>query len=815
MTMQDFWLDVQFALRRLRKRPGLTGVALLTLALGIGANAAIFSVVNGVLLRPLPYRDADRVMWAWSRTPDVSNAPFSIPDYVDLRDQNRSFEHLVAESRWPVILTGLGDPEKLQGIQLTGNGLVALGVPAVLGRTIQPEDGAAGAPRVVNLSYALWQRRFGGDAGLIGKPVTLGEEVYTVVGVLPPDFFFPLRNAEVIAPLNLSSNPYRSLRDFEILWIYGRLRPGVSREAAQKEMDSITAELRRQYPVDDARKIGMPLTPIREQITGDFQLALWVLLGAVAMVLLIACANLANLFLADAAGREKEIAIRSALGASRGRLVRQLLIESVVLSFSGGVAGILLGYAGIPLLLSMSPAGLPRAREISMDAHVLLFALGLSVLTGILFGLVPAMGASRADLQTALGEGGREASEGARGHRIRSALAVAEVTLSLVLLTGAGLLLRSFDRFAGISPGFNPHGVLTSQLSVPRARMRTREQLANFTEQIAGRLQALPGVESVGMTHDLPVSTALVTVDFAVVGKPAPTRDTAPEAQYRTITPGYFRTMEIPLLAGREFNWGDRDEKQHVAIVNQTAVAYFWKNENPLGSHILMEAPDNARHEFEIVGIAANVKQGNLNGPPTVDLYIPAAQIPTPSVPFMADQMKWALRTKMAPLALAKVMREQAQAVDPEVAVSETQTMEQYLESSLAPRRFNVILLSIFAMAAMLLAVSGIYAVISYSVARRTREFGIRVALGAQRQDVLCMMLKEGVRLVGTGLAIGVAMALVFSRILAKLLYGVASTDPLTFATVALLLAAIGLVATLIPALRATQVDPLVALRYE
>ena len=813
--MQDFGSEVGFALRRLGKRPGMTAVALLTIALGIGANTAIFSVVNGVLLRPLPFRYPERIVWAWSRTPDVSNAPFSIPDYIDYRGQNRSFEELVAETRWPVILTGLGDPEKLQGIRVTGNGLAALGARAQLGRTLQASDGAPGAPRVVNLSYSIWQRRFGGDPNVIGQPVNLGGEIYTVVGVLSPDFFMPVRNADVFATLDSSSSPYRSMRDFELLWIYGRLRPGVSRAAAQQEMDSITAHLRQQYPVDNARKIGMPLIPIREQITGDFRLALWILLGAVALVLLVACANLANLFLADAAGRHKEIAIRSALGASRGRLVRQLLVESVVLSLTGGIAGIILGYAGIPFLLSLSPAALPRAKEITMDARVLVFALGLSMLTGILFGLAPALGASRADLQTGLGEGGRDGREGSRGHRIRGVLAIAEVSLSLVLLAGAGLLLRSFVRLSSISPGFNPHGVLTSQLSVPRARMRTREQLANFSEQVASRLQTLPGVESVAMTHDLPVSTALVTVDFTVVGKPAPTRDTAPEAQYRVITPNYFRTMQIPIVAGREFSWSDRTETQHVAVVNQTAVAFFWKNEDPIGSHIIVFAADGVGREFEIVGIAANVKQANLNGPPTVDLYIPAAQIPEPSIPFMADQMKWAIRTTMDPLSLAKSMREQALAVDPEVAVSETQTMEQYLGASLAARRFNLILLGIFAISALFLSVSGIYAVISYSVSCRTREFGIRMALGAQARDVLRMILDEELRLVGSGLVIGIVGAFAVTRVLGNLLYGVGTTDPITFAAVTTLLAVVGLAAGVIPARRATRVDPLRALRHE
>jgi len=532
-------------------------------------------------------------------------------------------------------------------------------------------------------------------------------------------------------------------------------------------------------------------------------------------VLLIACANLANLFLADAAGREKEIAIRAALGASRFRLVRQLLIESTVLSFFGGALGIILGYAGIPLLMALSPAALPRAKAVSMDARVLLFTVGLSLITGILFGLAPSLGASKSDLQESLREGGREASEGSGGHRVRRMLVVAELAVSLILLAGAGLLLRSFVRLAGISPGFNPHGLLTCQLSVPRVRMSMRAQLWDFYQKLNARLTSVPGVESAVMVHDLPVSTANVTVDFTVVGKPPVRLDETPEAQYRPATPGYFHTLQIPILSGREFTPADLPGAQHVAIINQTAATYYWGNESPIGSHIIMDSADGLRPEFEIVGVAGDVKQGNLNGTPTVDLYIPMAQIPEISVPFLADQMKWVLRTEMDPLALARVVRENALAVDPEVAITETQTMEQYLAVSLAPRRFNLMLLGIFAAAALFLAISGIYAVISYSVARRTHEFGIRIALGAQPKDVLRMILGESLRLVGAGILIGSLAAFGLTRILAKMLFGVGATDPVTFLSVAALLASVGLAASLIPAARATRVDPLVALRYE
>ncbi|HYL68136.1 MAG TPA: ABC transporter permease, partial [Candidatus Limnocylindria bacterium] len=672
-----------------------------------------------------------------------------------------------------------------------------------------------GAPPVVVISYALWQRRFAADPEILGKTMTLGEEIYTVVGVLSPDFFQPKLPADVFGALHMESSPYRAQRDFEFLWLYGRLGPGVSLAAAQKDMDSIAMQLRAEYPKDNIRKLSTPLTPLREEILGDFKLALWVLFGAVALVLLIACGNLASLYLADAAGRQKEIAIRSALGASRFRLVRQLLIESVVTSFLGGALGILLGYVGIPLLMTLSPAGLPRAKDVTMDARVLLFTLGLSLLTGILFGLAPSLGASKTDIQGTLREGGREGSEGAGGHRVRRMLVVAELAVSLVLLAGAGLLLRSFVRLAGISPGFNPQGLLTCQLSIPRVRMRTPDQLWNFYQQLNARLTSVPGIESAAMVHDLPVSTANVTVDFTVIGRPPLRRDEIPEAQYRPVTPGYFRTLQIPIRAGREFTPADLPTTQQVAIVNQTAVSYFWNNENPIGTHISVEMADNIYREFEIVGVAGDVKQGNLNSPPTVDLYLPMAQIPERSVPFMADQMKWAIRTGMDPQSLAKVVRENALAVDPDVAMSEAQTMEQYLAVSLAPRRFNLMLLGIFAVAALFLAISGIYAVISYSVARRTHEFGIRIALGAQRKDVLGMILGESLWLVAAGILIGSLAALCLTRILAQLLYGVGAADPATFLAVAALLAAVGLAASLIPAARATRVDPLVALRYE
>jgi putative ABC transport system permease protein len=813
--MQDFWPDFTFALRRLAKRPGLTAVALITLALSIGANAAIFSVVNGVLLRALPFRDPGRLVWAWAKVNDNPTAPFSIPDYLDYRDRNRTFEDLTAVSRWPVILTGHGDPERLRGVKLTGNGLSALGAKTVIGRILRADDDQPGAPLVVDISYALWQRRFAADPEILGKTITLGEEIFTVVGVLSPDFFQPKMSSDVYASLNVDSSPYRILRDFEFLWIYGRLGPGVSFEAAQKDMDSIATQLRAEYPKDDVRKLSVPLTPLRDEILGDFKLALWVLFGAVGLVLLIACGNLANLFLADAAGRQREIAIRSALGASRFRLVRQLLIESLATSVLGGALGMLLGYVGIPLLMTLSPAGLPRAKDVSMDSRVLLFALGISVLTGILFGLAPSLGASKTDLQDTLREGGREGGEGAGGHRVRRMLVVAELAISLVLLAGAGLLLRSFVRLAGISPGFNPHGLLTCQLSIPRARMRTREELWNFYQQLNARLISVPGIESAVMVHDLPVSTANVTVDFTVIGRPPLRRDEIPEAQYRPATPGYLHTLQIPIVSGREFTPADLSTAQQVAIVNQTAVSYFWNNQNPIGSHISMDMADGAYREFEIVGVAGDVKQGSLNGPPTVDLYIPMAQIPDRSVPFLADQMKWVIRTGMDPLSIARVVRENALAVDPDVAMTESQTMEQYLAVSLAPRRFNLILLGIFAAAALFLAISGIYAVISYSVARRTHEFGIRIALGAQRKDVLGMILGESLRLVSAGILIGTLAAFGLTRILAQLLYGVAAADPVTFLALAALLASVGFAASLIPAARATRVEPLVALRYE
>lgn len=813
--MQDLKMDVKFALRRLAKRPALTAVALLTLALGIGANAAIFSVVNGVLLRPLPYRDAERLVWVWSKVSDNPTAPYSMLDYIDMRERNHAFEDLAAEQRWPVIITGHGDPERLVGTKLTGNGLTALGAQAVMGRVLREEDDAPGAPRVVVISYGLWQRRFGGDREIVGKPVTLGEEIFTVVGVLAPEFMVPKQASDVVAPIHMESSPYHSMRDFELLWIYGRLRPGVSVSAAQNDLDEITNQLRREYPADNARKMSAPVTPLRQEILGDFRLALWVLFGAVALVLLIACANLANLFLADAAGREKEIAIRSAMGASRVRLVRQLLIESVVLSFAGGMLGIAMGYVGIPLLMALSPAGLPRVKQVTMDTRVLIFAAGLSLVTGILFGLAPSLGALKSDLQDALREGGRDASEGSGGHRVRRVLVVAELAVSLVLLAGAGLLLRSFVRLAGISPGFNPHGLLTYQLSVPRPRMKTRQQLWNFYKQFHERITAVPGVESAVMVHDLPVSTANVTVDFEVLGRPPVKREELPEAQYRLATPGYFQTLGIPLRMGREFTFSDLAETQWVAVVNQSAVGYYWNNENPIGTHIALLSADGTRREFEIVGVAGDVKQGSLSGPPTVDLYIPMAQIPEVSIPFMADQMKWVVRTRVEPLALSRAVRENALAVDPDVAISETQTMEQYLAVSLAPRRFNLVLLGIFAAAALFLAISGIYAVISYSVARRTHEFGIRIALGAQPRDVLGLILGESLRLVGAGILIGSLAAFGLTRILARMLYGVAATDPLTYAGVAALLAAVGLAASIVPAARATRVDPLVALRYE
>ena len=808
--MDSLLQDIRYALKMLVKNPGFTAVAVLTLALGIGANTAIFSVVNAVLLHQLPFRQPDQLLWIWSVRTDRDKAFFSIPDFLDYRDRNQTLEQISAMAYWGANLTGAGDPERLQGVRMSAHAFEMLGAKAALGRALIPDDDGASSQRVVVLTHGLWQRRFGADASLIGKTVALNGDSYTVVGVLPPDFVFPWLDSEIVVPLKMDLDPRRADRDTNFLRAFARLKPDVTREQAQADLASIAGQLQQEYPEANAKKIAPRALALREEIVGDYRKALMLLLCAVGLVLLIACSNIANLLLARASARHKEIAIRRALGASGSRLVKQLLTESVLLACIGGALGLVLAAWGVDLLLALSPANLPRAHEAGIDGRVLGFTLGLSLAVGLIFGLAPALQGSRADLNEELKAGGRGTSTSPRRNRVRSLLVVSEVALAVVLVVSAGLFVKSFARLQRVSAGFDAENLLLARLSLPQARYSNLDSVLTFYEQVSERIKNLPGVESVGAANVLPLSGLFVRTDFTIAGRAPLSSSDAPAAQNRWVSPGYFSAMRIPLLQGREFSDQDKTSGQGVAVIDETLARRHFPNENPIGVHLRFFERD-----FEIVGVVGAVKHNGLDDEPTPTLYAPLAQVPGSNLAFLASNMSLAIRTGVAPLALQAAVRREVQAVDGEVPASSMKTMEQFLSTSVAPRRFNLLLLVVFAGAGLLLAATGIYAVIAYSVTQRTHEIGVRLALGAGPRDVLKLVVGQGMRLALAGVAVGLIAALAITRVMANLLFEVSATDPATFAAVSVILAGVALGACFVPARRATKVDPMIALRYE
>jgi predicted permease len=811
--------DLRYSARMLLKSPGFTLIAVITLALGIGANTAIFSLVNSILLRQLPFRQPEQLVGVFSRRPDHDKMPFTIPDFIDYQDQNQGLSGIAAYANWSATLTALGEPERLQGLRISANTFEMLGVEAVVGRALLPADDTPGQQRVVVLSYGLWRRRFGADPQLVGKTLTLNGASYTVVGVLPPQFFFPIRpirEAELAVPLAPDADPWRGVRtSTNFLYALARLKPGVTREQAEADLTSVAQRLRQQYPISNARKLGVRLSPLHEEVVGDFRLALWVLLGAVGMVLLITCVNLANLALARAAGRQREMAIRTALGATRRRLIQQLATESLLLALIGGGAGLLLAFYGIDLLLAVSrPANLPRAAEVGVDFRVLGFTLALSLLAGVIFGLAPAWQATRVNLNDALKESGRGTGGGARQSRARNLLVISEIALSLVLLAGAGLLIKSFLRLQAVKLGFESENTLAIRLSLPKAQYVNRAALTSFYEKLRPRLESLPGVETVGVISALPLSGEPHSIPFTIEG-----RGTAPHeahrADYRVVSASYFRAMKIPLIEGREFNNHDTAQTAPVALISQNLAHRYWPNGNPLGAHLRINDNNQGPRLVEIVGVVGDIKHLSLDGEPAPHIYLPVHQMHEDGVVWLTNSHYWLLRTTVDPLTLSAAVRREIQAVDREAPTSNIRTMEQYLAASVAPRRFNLWLLTVFAGAALALAGTGLYGVISYGVAQRRREIGIRMALGARGSDVLKLVIGQGMALALVGVALGLLAALALTRLMKDLLFSVSATDPLTFLVIAALLTCVALLACFVPARRAAKVAPLIALRSE
>jgi putative ABC transport system permease protein len=814
--MDTLLQDLRYSFRRLAKSPAFTGIVVLTLALGIGANTAIFSAVNAVLLRPLPYRESQQLVTIEHLYPSLDlEAPVSVPGFLDYKRKSRSFTSMAVQTGWQANLTEIDEPVRLQGQRVTGEFFTTLQVPALLGRTLQPGEDSAGHDRVAVLSYDAWRRIFGGASDIVGRSISLNGESYEVVGVMPSGFrdFFN-RNAEVWAPLVFQPDQMTDdNRTTEFLNLTARMRPGVPVAQAAGEMRTVAERLKRDYPDNYPDDWSLMVTPLSIQATGNVRPALLVLLGAVGFVLLIACANVANLLLARAATRSKEIAVRTALGATRERLLQQLLTESVLVSLAGGVVGLLLAYAGVRALVAADIRNIPRADEIGIDGTVMLFTLGVSILAGVLFGLAPAVHTATPDLHGALKEGGRGSTADRGSHALRRSLVVTEVALALTLLTGAGLLLKSFARLQQVDPGFDPANLLTFNLALPQLRYPSDTAQIAFFDQVIPAIARVPGVVAAGGTSVMPFGGSWSTGSFDIEGYQPPENQPGPWGDIRIVSPSFFETLRIPLLRGRYLTDEDREGGRLVAAVDQEFVRRYWPNENPLGKRFTFGPPDGVtdttQNEWiEVVGVVGHAAHEGLDADPRLQLYLSYRQS---ALPFM----QVAVRTRGNPERYVNLVRDAVRSVDPDQPISNLAQMEELLSRSVGQRRLSMMLLSLFSGIALVLASVGIYGVMSYSVTQRSRELGVRIALGADRTDVLRLVLKQGMSLAVLGIGIGLAAALALTRLIESQLYGVTATDPATFALVAGVLAATALLANLIPAIRATRLDPAVVLREE
>jgi putative ABC transport system permease protein len=811
--MQTLWQDLRYGVRMLLKNPGFASIAVLTLTLGIGANTAIFSVVNAVLLRPLPYTEPERLVWFWGVQPmlPLPQAAHSPADFLDYQAQNNSFAEMTAYRNLSFTLTGDGQPERIDGRIVSANYFSLLGVKTAIGRAFAPEDGRAGAARVAVLSHGFWQSHFNDDPKAIGTALTLNGERATVIGIMPPDF----KEADVELWINpkqvvpdfstTSRDDILTLRTHNYLRVIGRLKSGVTIAQAQADISSIVARLQRQYPQTNAVR-SVRLVSLHERVVGDLRQTMLVLFGAVGLVLLIASANVANLMIVRATARGKEIAIRLALGAGRWRIMRQLLAESVLLACMGGACGWLLAVWSVDLLLALSPAGTPRLPEVRLDHQVFGFTLFLSLATGVVFGLFPALAASRTDLNQTLKEGGRSAASDGRGHRMRGALVIAEVALALVVLIGAGLLIKSFARLQNVAPGFDPNGLTTMLIWLSDARYLEATRRVAFLQELRARLSVLPGVQSVAIANDLPIR-GNDSSNFPIIeGRPLPAPNERILTGIHVVSPGYFQAMGIRLRKGRELTERDNENAPLVMVINETAGHSLWPGEEALGKRLRFGG-DNAPW-VEIVGIVDDVKHDGLHEDAGPHVYGSHLQASWPT-------LRVALRSRLDPATVAVAVRRETQAIDPTQPVSDLKTMEEIMSDSVAPRRFALTLFGLFAGVALLLTVIGIYGVLAYTVAERTREIGIRMALGAQTNNVLRLMIGQGMKLAVGGVSVGLIGAFAMTRLMKDLLFSVSATDPATFAAVALFLIGVALLACYLPARKATKIDPITALRHE
>jgi predicted permease len=818
--MGDLIQDVRYGVRVLRKSKGFAAIAIIVLALGIGANTAIFSVVNAVLLRPLPYRDPSRLMQVWhvpppKEFPGMTMFSVSPANYLDWERQNHVFQSMAIYGFQAFNITGNDQPQALQASKISQEFYRTLGVQPMLGRTFTAEEEQPGHNHVVVLGYALWKSALGGNPRIVGSTINLDDQPYTVVGVMPPKFKFP-DWAQLWAPLGWTDQE-RAVRGNHNYMVIARLRPGTAMQQAQAEMNTISARLQQQYPADDAGW-GSVIVPLRDQLVGDMRPALLVLLGAVAFVLLIACANVANLVLARTVTRRKELAIRAALGASRARILRGVLMETVLLAVIGGTLGLLIAHFGMKLIVDFLVAThAPRAAEISLDFWVLAFTLGVSVLAGIIAGLAPAWRYTRNDFDVheALKQAAGRTETESGGKNTRAALVVCEVALSLLLLVGAGLMIRCLWALRSSDPGFDPRNVLTMVLPTSATRYPTLEQNVAFWERVLPRVRALPGVMQAGATDSLPLSGEGSMQPVTVEGRPVLPMAEQPEVGVRVFTSGYLEAMRVPLLRGRMLNDGDVAGRPPVTVISAAMAKQFWPHEDPIGKHLTLTFfPGIAR---EVVGVVGDVKMDSLNASETQSMvYVPLPQMTMPpGEVWHGFAVSLVVRTANAPSSAAAAIKNAIHQMDAAQPVMQVETMEEMVADSISQQRFTMLLLAAFAGLALLLAAAGIYSVLSYSVRRRVREIGIRMALGAQISDVLRLVIVEGMKPALLGLAIGLAGALALGRVLSKLIYGVSPADPATFAAVSALLAAVALAASIIPAARATRVEPVKTLREE
>jgi putative ABC transport system permease protein len=809
--MGTFLHDLRYAFRVLRQNPGFAAVAVLTLAIGIGANTAIFSVIDAVLLKPLPFRDPQAICLLMERMPALGAIGPSWLNFQDWKAQSRTFESLAAARNTTLTLTGAGEPERLQAQQASAAVFPLLGVSAVRGHTFTAEEDRAGAAPAVLVGYGFWQRHFGGAEDAVGRTLTLDNQPYTVTGILPKDYLL-IQPAEVVVPFA----PWAARLPDDRSWhpgiiAVGRLRPGASVESARSEMNAVAKRLEEQYPAADTG-IGINVNLMHEQLVENVRPALLVLLGAVGAVLLIACANLANLLMARATSRRREIAMRTALGADRGRLLRQLLTESGLLALFGGAVGVALAYAAISPLVALAGAGVPNVGKITVDTRVLVFACGIVGVAGILFGLGPAVQALRLDVLAGLNEGSRGSTGGAGQKRLRGLLVVGEIAFAIVLLIGAGLLLRSFDRLQNVAPGFHPGNLLVADVPVSQRAYPQSAARMNHFDRILEAARALPGVTSAGAAAFLPVSGRGSQIHFNIQGRaPKSPRDFI-IVGYRPVSPRYLEAIGVPLVRGRFLADSDTERGPFVVVINEAMARQFFPNQNPLGQHLqLGQTPEKEVPWHEIVGIVGNVRQ-TLAGEPASEMYMPIRQADSVLPVSFASLV---LRTANDPRSDVAALRAAVRAIDPNQPLVRIRTMEENIATSIAEPRFRTTLLGIFAGCALLLSVVGLYGVVTYSVTRRASEIGIRLALGAQRGDILRMVLGEGLRLALAGIAIGAAGALALTRLVEKFLFATAVTDPVTYVVVPSVLVAVALLACYIPARRAMRLDPIAALRHD